>query len=108
MSKIVLEFNALHLKAPNPVKEFFMKRRRKRRSCEKEFEQISFGDICISTGDKLYKDGKLYAEVTGESEDLYFLLKSGSSCDIPSPYFKDTIIENILFGRLFLERLSYH
>lgn len=84
-----------------------MRRRRKKNTGEKEYEQISIGDIQLCVGDKLYKNGKLYAEVTGESEDLYFLLKSGSSCDIPSPYFKDTIIENILFGRLLLERLSY-
>ncbi|HWR62658.1 MAG TPA: hypothetical protein VN580_13645 [Clostridia bacterium] len=84
-----------------------MKRKRKRSSCEKEFEQINFGDIRLCIGDKLYKNGELYAEITGESKDLYFLLKSGSSCDIPSPYFKDTIIDGILFGRLFLERLRY-
>lgn len=84
-----------------------MKRKRKHGSCEKEFEQISFEDIRLCIGDKLYKNGKLYAEVTGESKDLYFLLKSGSGCDIPSPYFKDTIIDSILFGKLFLERLSY-
>ncbi len=84
-----------------------MKRRRKKRSGEKEFEQIGFEDIRLYAGDKLYMNGELYAEVTGESEDLYFLQKSGSNCDIPSPYFKDTIIENILFGRFFIERLSY-
>lgn len=84
-----------------------MKRKRKNSSIEKAFEQISFGDIQLSIGDKLYMNGKLYAEVMGESEDLYFLQKSGSSCDIPSPYFKDTVIEHILFGRFFLERLSY-
>lgn len=84
-----------------------MKRKRKKSSREKEFEQISFGDIHICVGDKLYMDGKLYAEIMGESEDLYFLQKSESSCDIPSPYFKDTIIENILFGRFLLERLSF-
>ena len=84
-----------------------MKRRRKNSSREKMFEQISFGDIQLCIGDKLYMNGKLYAEVMGESEDLYFLQKSGSSCDIPSPYFKDTVIENILFGRFLLERLSY-
>jgi hypothetical protein len=90
------------------VKEFNdMKRKRKRSSGEKEFEQISFGDIHICIGDKLYMDGKLYAEIMGESEDLYFLQKSGSSCEIASPYFKDTIIENILFGKFLLERLHY-
>lgn len=84
-----------------------MKRKKRNASIEKEFEQISFGDIQLCVGDKLYVDGKLYAEITGESEDLYFLQKSGSSCDIPSPYFKDTVIENILFGKFLLERLSY-
>lgn len=84
-----------------------MKRKRKNGSGEREFQQIGFEDIQLCVGDKLYMNGKLYAEVTGESEDLYFLQKSGSNCDIPSPYFKDTIIENILFGKFFIERLSY-
>lgn len=84
-----------------------MKRRKKKSSGEKTYEQISFGDIKLTIGDKLYKNGKLYAAVTGESEELYFLQKSGSDCDIPSPYFKETIIENILFGNLFLEQLSF-
>lgn len=85
----------------------YMKRKRRADSREKTFEQIGLGDIKLSIGDKLYKNGKLYAEVTGESEELYFLQKSGSNCDMPSPYFKETLIESILFGRLFLERLSF-
>ena len=72
------------------------------------FEQISFEDIKLNVGDKLYKNGKLYAEVTGESEELYFLQKCGSRCDIPNPFFKNTIIESILFGELYLEQLSFH
>lgn len=84
-----------------------MKRKRRSASVEKTFEQIGFGDIKLSVGDKLYKNGKLYAEVTGESEELYFLQKSGSNCDMASPYFKETIIESILFGSLILERLSF-
>ncbi|HYE82550.1 MAG TPA: hypothetical protein VEG39_10365 [Clostridia bacterium] len=84
-----------------------MKRKRRNASSEKMFEQIGMGDIKLKVGDKLYKNGKLYAEVMGESEELYFLQKSGSSCDMPNPYFKETIIENILFGRLFLECLSF-
>jgi len=84
-----------------------MKRKRRNASGEKMYEQIGFGDIKLSVGDKLYKNGRLYAEVTGESGELYFLQKSGSNCDMDSPYFKDTIIESILFGRLILERLSF-
>ncbi|MDD4503372.1 MAG: hypothetical protein PHS15_00930 [Clostridiaceae bacterium] len=84
-----------------------MKRRKKNSFSKKPYEQISFGDIKLRIGDKLYKNGKLYAEVMGESEELYFLQKSGSNCDIPSPYFKETVIENILFGRLFLEQMNF-
>lgn len=84
-----------------------MRRRKKKNCSEKAFEQISFEDIKLSIGDKLYKNGKLYAEVMGESEELYFLQKSGSDCELPSPYFKETIIDGILFGSLFLERLSF-
>lgn len=84
-----------------------MKRRKRYVSGKKMYEQISIDDIKLSIGDKLYKNGKLYAEVAGESEELYFLQKSESSSDIPSPYFKVTIIENILFGKLFLERISF-
>jgi hypothetical protein len=84
-----------------------MKRKRKKHSNDRIFEQIGFNDIKLSKGDKLYKNGELYAEITGESEELYFLQKTGSSCDMASPYFKETIIESILFGRLFLEQLSF-
>lgn len=84
-----------------------MKRRKRSGSGDKIFEQIGFDDIKLNVGDKLYKNGELYAEIAGESEELYFLHKSGSSCDLPSPYFKETIIEGILFGRLILERLSF-
>jgi hypothetical protein len=84
-----------------------MRRKGKTGSSERMFEQISFGDIKLCIGDKLYKNGKLYAEIMGESEELYFLQKSGSSCNMPSPYFKETVIENILFGRFILEQLSF-
>ena len=84
-----------------------MRRKRKTGSSERIFEQIGFDDIKLCVGDKLYKNGKLYAEVMGESEELYFLKKSGSDCDMHSPYFKETVIESILFGRLFLEQLSF-
>ncbi|HYF83275.1 MAG TPA: hypothetical protein VEB00_09650 [Clostridia bacterium] len=84
-----------------------MRRKRRNDSSEKMFEQIGFGDIKLNIGDKLYKDGKLYAEVTGESEELYFLQKSGSSCDLANPYFKNTVIESILFGRLLLEQMNF-
>jgi len=84
-----------------------MRRKRRRDSVGKPFEQIGFSDIKLNVGDKLYKNGVLYAEVTGESEELYFLQKEGSSCDMSTPYFKETIIESILFGRLILERLSF-
>jgi hypothetical protein len=83
--------------------------RKKKRTVSKDrmFEQIGIGDIKLRIGDKLYQNGKLYAEVMGESEELYFLQKSGSSCDMPSPYFKDTVIDCILFGKLFLEQMSF-
>ncbi|HNR03810.1 MAG TPA: hypothetical protein PKU88_03230 [Bacillota bacterium] len=84
-----------------------MKKKRKSNCKGRGFEQISFRDIDLRIGDKLYKDGRLYAEVMGESEELYFLQKSGSSCEMPNPYFKETIIENILFGRLFLEEMRF-
>jgi len=84
-----------------------MRRKRKTGSSERMFEQISFDDIKLCIGDKLYKNDKLYAEVTGESEDLYFLQKPGSSCDMPTPYFKETVIENILFGGFIIEKLSF-
>lgn len=80
---------------------------RRKRKTGSSFEQISFNDIKLSIGDKLYKNGKLYAEITGESEDLYFLQKPDSSCDIPTPYFKETVIENILFGKFIIEKLSF-
>ncbi len=84
-----------------------MRKRKKKASGEKPYEQIGIEDIKLSIGDKLYKNGKLYAEITGESEELYFLQKSESNCDLPSPYFKETIIDGILFGNLILERLSF-
>ncbi|MBP7073349.1 MAG: hypothetical protein KBB40_07600 [Clostridia bacterium] len=84
-----------------------MKKKRRNNSKGRGFEQISFRDIELRIGDKLYKDGRLYAEVKGESEELYFLQKSGSSCEMPNPYFKKTVIENILFGRLFLEEMRF-
>ena len=59
-----------------------MRRKRRSDSSERMFEQIGFDDIKLSIGDKLYKNDKLYAEVTGESEELYFLQKSGSSCEL--------------------------
>jgi len=84
-----------------------MRKKRRKVSKDRMFEQIGIGDIKLSIGDKLYQNGKLYAEVMGESEELYFLQKTGSSCDMPSPYFKETVIENILFGKLFLEQMSF-
>lgn len=84
-----------------------MRKRKRNSNTEKPFEQISFADIKLNIGDKLYQNGAFYAEVTGESEELYFLQKSGSSCDMASPYFKETIIEGILFGKLMLEKMSY-
>ena len=71
------------------------------------YEQICFEDIKLNTGDKLYKNGRLYAEVKGESEELYFLQKPGSGCEMHSPYFKNTIVESILFGKLFIEHMNF-
>jgi hypothetical protein len=84
-----------------------MKRKRRSNKNDMPFEQIGLMDIKLHIGDKLYKNGKLYAVVKDESEELYFLKKEGSRSDIPTPYFKDTIIENILFGTLIIERLNF-
>jgi len=84
-----------------------MKSIKKSRRTEPVFEQIGFSDIKLHIGDKLYKNGELYAEVKGESEELYFLQKTGSSCDIPTPYLKTTIIDRILFGTFCIEHLNF-
>ncbi|MGE5630305.1 MAG: hypothetical protein ACM3TR_04315 [Caulobacteraceae bacterium] len=84
-----------------------MRRKRKHSDEESIFEQIGLVDLKLHIGDKLYKNGTFYAEVKGESDALYFLQKANSSCDMPTPYLKDTVIENILFGKFIIERLSF-
>lgn len=84
-----------------------MNKKKRMNNSETPFEQIGLLDIKLHVGDKLYKNGKLYAVVKGESDVLYFLQKEGSSCDMPTPYFKNTIIENILFGTFIIEHLSF-
>lgn len=84
-----------------------MSKKKKKRKSYVPFEQIGLEDIKLHIGDKLYKDGELYAEVRGESNELYFLKKPGSSCDMPTPFFKSTVIENILFGIFTIDNLSF-
>lgn len=69
--------------------------------------QISIYDIALKSGDKLYKDGIMYGEITGESESLYFVMKTTSKDNIPIPYHKDTLRNNILLGKLTLENYRY-
>lgn len=70
--------------------------------------QISIYDITLKAGDKLFKDGKLYGEISGESDSLYFILKTKSLDNIPIPYHKDTLRESILTGKLTLEEYNYN
>lgn len=70
--------------------------------------QISIFDMALRTGDRLFKDGKLYGEISGESESLYFVMKAKSLDTIPTPYHKDTLRERILTGKLTLEEYNYN
>lgn len=69
--------------------------------------QLSIFDIALKAGDRLFKDGKLYGEITGESESLYFVMKINSIDNMPIPYHKDTLRERILTGNLTLEEYNY-
>lgn len=70
--------------------------------------QLSIFDMALKAGDKLFKDGKLYGEITGESESLYFVMKTTSLDNMPIPYHKDTLRERILTGKLTLEAYNYN
>lgn len=70
--------------------------------------QISIFDIALKTGDKLFKDGIVYGEITGESDLLYFVLKTNSKDNMPIPYQKQNLLNNILMGKLTLESFNYN
>lgn len=82
-------------------------RRKRNRADSSPYEQLTFESIKLNTGDQLFKNGTLYAVITGESEELYFLRKVSSGCDMSTPYFKQTLIDSILFGKLALNQLNY-
>lgn len=69
--------------------------------------QISIYDMVLKAGDKLFKDGALYGEIAGESESLYYVLKSSSQDNMPIPYQKHSLRNNILLGKLSLEYFNY-
>lgn len=69
--------------------------------------QISIYDMVLKAGDKLFKDGALYGEIAGESESLYYVLKSSSQDNMPIPYQKHSLRNNILLGKLSLECFNY-
>ncbi len=79
---------------------------RKRKKSDEN--QISIYDIMLRTGDRLFKDGKLYGEISGESESLYFIMKVKSLDSIPIPYHKHTLRESILTGKLTLKEYKYN
>lgn len=74
---------------------------------QKDDVQISIFEMTLKAGDKLYKDGKLYGTITGESESLYFVMKTVSFDNMPIPYKKDNLRNSILMGRLTLENLNF-
>lgn len=82
-------------------------RKKRRGTAPGPYEQLTFEHIKLNTGDRLFMNGSLYAEIAGESEDLYFLKKASSGCDMPTPFFKRTIIEHILFGKLAPDILRF-
>ncbi len=69
--------------------------------------QISIYDMVLKAGDKLFKDGALYGEIAGESESLYYVLKTNSRDNMPIPYQKHSLRNNILLGKLTLENFNY-
>jgi len=74
---------------------------------QKVGNQISIYDISLKAGDKLFKDGELYGEISGESELLYFVIKTSSIDRMPIPYQKENLRNNILMGKLSLESFNY-
>lgn len=81
----------------------FMSSKRKQTS----ENQISIYDMVLKTGDKLYKDGVMYGEIAGESDLLYFVIKSNSKDNMPIPYQKHSLRNSILLGKLSLENFNY-
>jgi hypothetical protein len=69
--------------------------------------QISIYDIVLKAGDKLFKNGAMYGEITGESESLYYVLKCNSNDNMPIPFQKHSLRNNILLGKLTLECFNY-
>jgi hypothetical protein len=69
--------------------------------------QISIYDIVLKAGDKLFKDGTMYGEIAGESESLYYVLKCNSNDNMPIPFQKHSLRNNILLGKLTLECFNY-
>ncbi|OGO78075.1 MAG: hypothetical protein A2Y23_15440 [Clostridiales bacterium GWB2_37_7] len=69
--------------------------------------QISFYDMVLKAGDKLFKDGVLYGEIAGESESLYFVVKTNSKDKMPIPYQKHSLRNSLLMGILTMECYSY-
>lgn len=69
--------------------------------------QISIYDIALKAGDKLFKDGVMYGEISGESESLYFVIKNNSRDKMPIPYQKQSLLDKILMGVLTMESFSY-
>jgi hypothetical protein len=70
-------------------------------------DQISIYDIALKAGDKLFKDGALYGEIVGESESLYYVIKTNSRDNMPIPYQKDSLLNYVLIGKLTMERYSF-
>jgi hypothetical protein len=81
----------------------FMSGKRKRAN----ENQISIYDMVLKAGDRLFKDGAIYGEITGESESLYYVLKSSSKDNMPIPYQKHSLRNSILLGKLSLECFNY-
>jgi hypothetical protein len=77
----------------------------KRRNAEDN--QISIYDMVLKAGDKLYKDGAVYGEITGESESLFFVVKASSRDKMPIPYQKHNLRNSILLGKFTLDNLNY-
>jgi hypothetical protein len=69
--------------------------------------QISIYDMVLKAGDKLFKDGSLYGEIVGESDSLYYVLKSNCKDNMPIPYQKQSLRNSILLGKLSLENFNF-
>lgn len=73
----------------------------------KESDQLCFENISLQIGDKLYKDGQLYGELSGESETLFFMKRPGKLDEIPSPYLKNQLIERVIMGTLTVQSVRF-